>query len=169
MTYSIFVFNQLSFGEIPADVLKSELIKVSFSTLCEQYGLDPRFITETRDNLEVLAARRDVSPYFLVKYQTNDQPPIVVFQQRLSYPGDEVLLKSFVRGQTGQRLVEELERACCIFRIDLEEAQLRDMGLLLGYEIARWLAFLGKGLMRDLQGAWYRLNMNQAFIPFMEE
>ena len=169
MPYSIFVFNQIAFSEIPADALKSDLMKVSFTTLCTQYGLDHRLVAEAQENLAVLSARSDVSPFFLVRYQTNNQKPIAVFQHMVSSPEDGVRLEKFINNQNRHCLIGELERTCCIFRIDLEKSQLLDLGLLIGYEIARWLAFRGRGLVRDLQGAWYRINVHQAFIPLSEE
>ena len=169
MSYSIFVFNQCALGEISADELKSDLKNVSFTTLCEQYGLDLTLIPETQENLDVFAARSDASPFFLVSYQPKNQNLIAVFQQKVNFPEDKVLLMEFVRGQESHSLKSALNQTCCIFRIDLEEWQLRDMGLLLGYEIARWLSFRGKGLVMDLQGGWYRLNVHQAFILFMEK
>jgi hypothetical protein len=169
MPYSIFVFNQCALGEISADELESDLKKVSFTTLCKQYGLDPQLIPEAQENLDVLAADSDVSPFFLVSYQPKKEKLITVFRREVRFPEDKALLMEFVQGQQSYSLKSALHQTCCFFRIDLEKSQLRDMGLLLGYEIARWLSFRGKGLVMDLQGMWYRLNVHQAFIPFMEE
>jgi hypothetical protein len=40
-----------------------------------------------------------------------------------------------------------------------------DMGLLLGYEIVRWLGVQSAGIVRDLVGNWFRINQYQAFVP----
>ena len=127
----------------------------------------PSLSLKRKKILMSLPADSDVSPFFLVSYQPKKEKLITVFRREVRFPEDKALLMEFVQGQQIYSLKSELHQTCCFFRIDLEESQLRDMGLLLGYEIARWLSFRGKGLVLDLQGVWYRLNVHQAFIPFM--
>ena len=49
--------------------------------------------------------------------------------------------------------------------IELAEDQLQDLGLLLAYELARWAAVQGRGVIQALDGRWYRLNAHKAFLP----
>jgi hypothetical protein len=52
-----------------------------------------------------------------------------------------------------------------VVAVSLEADQLQDLGLLLGYELARWAAVQGQGIMRALDSRWYRLNAYKAFLP----
>ena len=52
-----------------------------------------------------------------------------------------------------------------MYSVALQDEQLTDMGLLLAYEVARWIAHQGSGIVLGLDAAWYRLNEHQAFIP----
>jgi hypothetical protein len=58
-----------------------------------------------------------------------------------------------------------LSAAVQIVSVELDADQLQDLGLLLGYELARWAAVRGKGVMLGLDGRWYRLNAFKAFLP----
>jgi hypothetical protein len=163
MVYSILIFVQEDPKVSPAKRLQKALKEASFSTLCVQYGLDQDLIPSTLENLKVLGGYRDISPYFIVSYRHQGHRPIVVYrweaEKELSGP------KSFVEENEWERVKVQLPSYSSVFQVELIRDQLSDMGILLGYEIARWIGFYGKGLVRDLHGNWFKLNRNQAFIP----
>lgn len=163
--YSIKVFSQIRIAEILPGRLKAALETVSFHTLCRQYGLNCSLIDQTLQNLDVTTSGSDVSPFFIVKYLPPGESPLITYyMQPLSEDGQRMMIASPVSISDGV-LAEQLSRFSAIYSIDLLPSQLRDMGLLLGYEIARWIGFHGSGLVRDLHGEWYSLNKHQAFIP----
>jgi hypothetical protein len=49
--------------------------------------------------------------------------------------------------------------------VELARLQSSDLGILLAYELARWISFKGTGLIYALDGVWYRLNAHKAFLP----
>jgi hypothetical protein len=165
MAYRILVFNQRPIGEISEGTLLTAITRSNYETLCAQYGLNPALIGPARDQLRVvLAANRQV-PYFVLHYKPADLPPIVVSawaavtvirDHRLADNYDEHL---------PDRVRNHFSLTEVIYSVELDEAQLTDMGLLLAYEIARWAAERGEGLVLGLDGAWYGLNVHRAFVP----
>jgi len=146
-----------------ADFLAA-ITRSNFHTLCAQYGLDPAMIHPALAHLTVKFFKRGLSPYFLLYYQPEDKPPLVV--HCISEGNKEKIMQERLPGLDKMLLREELGQTRQIFSIHLSEDQVRDMGLLLAYEVARWAAELGDGVMRGLDGVWYRLNRHSAFIPY---
>jgi hypothetical protein len=165
--YSINVFSQISIAEIIPEKLEETLEKISFRTLCRQYGLDCSLIDQTLKNLRVAISGSDVSPYFVVEYLPPGGRPLIIYHLKPSSEDGGRILAASQASILEKDLSEKLSRFGAIYSIDLHPAQLKDMGLLLGYEVARWIGFLGHGLVRDLHGDWYTLNEYQAFIPLI--
>lgn len=165
MPFWILIFNQHILDQINPQTLLKDLKAVHFSTLCHQYGLDPALIEPAVAHLGVEMAETGLVPYFFVRYRPRQQPPLVVHRWdagefwRHQGLGAEVLtgLPPAVR--------EQLAHTQTVYAVALEKDQLSDLGLLLAYELARWLAHRGMGIVYGLDGDWYRLNAHQAFIP----
>jgi hypothetical protein len=162
--YNIWVFSKISIAEILPNRLQADLAKVSFKTLCDQYGLDCSLIDQTLANLEVVSGG-DVLPYWVVNYLPPDGRPLFVYYKSLSVKDSTRMFAEKLALKPNSCLAEELSDLSELYRIDLHPSQLQDMGLLLAYEVARWIGFHGRGLVRDLHGEWYALNQHQAFIP----
>lgn len=168
MVYRILVFNRRSLGKFDGEELRSNLLEVNFESLCAQYGLDPAQIQTTKSHLEVVVSKYGNSPYFLVNYGSNNyQRPIVVYEWSMETGNSEQILEGHFHGNKKQEITDYLLSTKYILEIELEESQLRDLGLLLAYEIARWGANLGEGVILSLDNTWYRLNQHQAFIPLI--
>ncbi len=163
--YSIKIFPQRNIAKTSLCQLKAALEKVSYLTLCRQYGLDSGLIDQTLQNLEVVLSGEDVSPYFIVHYLPPGGRPIIVYRwDPSSKVGSQILVGAL--GTISEKiLTESLSNCAAIYSVSLHASQLKDIGLLLGYEIARWIGFHGGGLVCDLHGDWYTLNQHQAFIP----
>lgn len=144
--------------------MQADLAKVSFQTLCDQYGLDCSLIDQTLANLEVVSGG-DVLPYWVVNYLPPGGRPLFVYYKGLSIKNSAQILAENPVLNSNSRLAEKLTDLSEIYRIELHASQLQDMGLLLGYEVARWIGFHGRGLVCDLHGEWYALNRHKAFIP----
>lgn len=164
-TYWIQVFNQRPLTPFPGNEMLSALLDVNFDSLCEQYGLNPQEISSARSHLQFLAAPEGIAPFFLLEYQPDNGSPLVIYHWNANNNAgarwlEEVLL------QAGHPLVKShLAQTQEILAISLRPSHLEDIGLLLAYEVARWAAAQGKGLVYGLDGTWYRLNQHQAFLP----
>ena len=160
MAFLIHVFNTIPI-EIeavdPREVLEA-ITESNYHTLCAQYGLDPALIDVTRSSLQVQVAQGKAVPYFTVAYGRSDARPIVVHFQ-----GREGISERLQ--PVPESAPAALGAAVQLVSIELDEAQLQDLGLLLGYELARWAAVQGQGIMLGLDGRWYRLNAYKAFLP----
>lgn len=165
MPYWIWVFNLINVDKIDEEALTRALTSAHLETLCDQYNLDRALIAPSIRNLEVVAVNTTISPFFLLYYRPKGERPIVIQCWDLNQ-GQDTGFWEYLLGKSPPDTVERhLTEARTVFGISLSSSQLKDMGLVFGYEIARWVAAQGRGLIRGLDGHWYRLNNHQAFIP----
>ena len=169
MPYSIVIFNQRPLGRFTRESLLAAITVSKFSTLCVQYGLDPALIQPALDHLAVDMAVGGQVPYFMVRYQPGNQPPIVVSEQEPEGAFEQERLMETIGEGAPLYVWEQLSRTRAICSVELVEPHLADLGLLLGYELARWAAASGDGVVLGLDGIWYRLNVHHAFIPLGEQ
>lgn len=158
MAFLIHVFNTVAIEKVHPQEILAAITESNYRTLCRQYGLDPDLIDEARANLRVLAAPEAAAPFLTLAYRPGGVRPVVVhFQDRGEISGRLPSAPESVR--------KTLSAAVQIVSVELDADQLQDLGLLLGYELARWAAVRGKGVMLGLDGRWYRLNAFKAFLP----
>lgn len=157
MPFSIRVFNSIPLAPINPREILAAITESNYYTLCGQYGLSPALISPSLARLGVLAAPDSEAPFFTVVYRQDGERPLVVTVQ--DWDGN------YSGGAPSPGLQVALVNAVQVVSIELAEDQLQDLGLLLGYEVARWAAVRGKGIMRALDGRWYRLNRHKAFLP----
>lgn len=165
MLYWIMIFNQNPLGQFSGESLLKAITTANYHTLCEQYGLDPGLIQPVVDHLCLEMAGGSAVPYFLVRYQPQHLPPLVVTRWNTTTSAGRQRLVPFAENPVSADLRDHLMGTRELITVELVEAQLVDLGLLLAYEIARWAAGLGSGIIYGLDGVWYRLNAHQAFIP----
>ena len=164
MHYSILVFNYQPLDGLNENQLRQRLKGVNFVSLCEQYQLDPTWIEKVKSNLEVLAAKDIALNYFLINYGGKQDRPIVVYEWGVESVIGERIMKNLLNREEDIKANYFLLSCSYILEIELGESQLRDIGLLLGYEIARWGADEGEGIVLGLDRRWYQLNRHKAFI-----
>lgn len=163
MVYSITVFNTKQIEKIDPQEILMSVTTSNYHTLCNQYGLDPILIEPTLEALKVVVGRQESVDYFVLEYRPRGSRPIVV---HLLDPANIELAKlNRLRVDTPQAIQKKLSDVKQIVQIELDKGQLKDLGLLLGYELARWAAESGEGFVRGLDGKWYRLNRYKAFLP----
>jgi hypothetical protein len=166
VTYSILVFNRKT---IPVSTINSAAVlaavtESNYQTLCRQYGLDPALIAPARENLRLVGPSRESDVFFALVYGPAGQRPVIA---HLIDPDKSLWVDLAPLLADAPEGLEPVSReAVELVRIDLGRAQLADMGLLLAYELARWAAACGDGVVRGLDGRWYRLNRHRAFLPF---
>lgn len=163
--YLIRVFNLRALSEMDLQALTKVLLEVNYSSLCSEYGLDPASIAPTLSHLEVVSAPEGVAPYFLVKYQPGGRAPLVVYRWEPTGDNGAPWLRQAMKRGNASVIEAQLAHTREILAVSLRASQLEDMGLLLAYEITRWAAEKGRGLIFGLDGAWYRLNSHWAFLP----
>lgn len=165
MDQEILVFNPQPLGKIDPKKLKHALLKVNFVTLCRQYGLNSTLIGPVKENLEVVVSKNQDFPYFLVKYGGDNKRPLFVYERQLKSRKGKSVLQGLSGGSDSKVVNTHLSKSNFLVEIELGRSQLSDMGLLLAYEIARWAAVKGGGIVLGLDGRWYFLNQHGAFLP----
>jgi hypothetical protein len=165
MSYRILIYNQRPLGQFSPTTLLADLKAVHYSTLCRQYGLDVALISPAMDHLAVDGSDEEHVPYFIVRYQSENHMPLVISKVGLADGWLGQVLTEGGQDALSVPVHDYLMRTQEAYSVALRYEQLYDLGLLLAYEIARWVAYRGSGLVFGLDGVWYRLNAQQAFIP----
>jgi hypothetical protein len=169
MPYHIMIFNQKPLGRFSGESLLASITASNYHTLCEQYGLDSGLIQPALGDLKLEMNRGSEVPFFVLRYGPQHQPPLVVTRwDALTSAGRQRLL-DFADSPESADLRERLMCTRELVTIELVEAQLADLGLLLAYEIARWAAGVGSGVMYGLDGCWYGMNVDHAFVPLTDQ
>jgi hypothetical protein len=146
--------------------LSDALRATNFDTLCQQYSLNPSECQYILGNLAVIGSPVSATvPFFVVRYGPQWHQALVIEGWHVTKSAGKDLLNAFKTLVKCSEIQNNLEKTRIIFTIALTPAQLGDLGRLLAYEVARWAAFHGKGVMRGLDGEWYALNRHQAFVP----
>ena len=164
VAYWIFIFNQREIATIDEAALIQAVTASNYATLSAQYGLDPHLIAPALAHLKVVTSERAACPFFLLRYLPEPQQPLAFYQWDGHSEIGSSLLKEALDGCESEEIRRRLAQTRQINAIELSALQLQDMGLLLAYELARWSADQGEGVLRGIDGNWYRLNRHQAFI-----
>ena len=164
-TYRILVLNQKPLGKIVSEELLGAISRSNFHTLCEQYGISTDLILPGKMSFEVVAANQGIAPYFLFYFRADRRNPLVINECNF----DISVMKNdpgiFQEEVSTIVFRDQLLSSSRLVSIELNHSQLNGLGRLLAYELARWAAEKGNGLVRGLDGVWYRLNTHQAFMP----
>lgn len=165
MAFGIMVFNPQPLGVVNPDSLRKTLLTVNFETLSSQYDLYPVAIEPAKANLDVVVSEEHEFPYFLVEYGDERGHPLVINEQGVESARGHRIFKDLLEGHLSGNIKAHLRASNFLVEIELAQHQLTNMGLLLAYEIARWAAFKGEGIVLGLDGRWYRLNQHRAYLP----
>jgi len=165
MSYWIFIFNQQPLRQEDTRKVREAVAESNFSTLCKQYHLNAKMIHPALEHLEIVDGEEAFSIFLLLHYHPKNQCPIRVYYWDSQQETGKALIHDALDEVRVFGVREKLSTATQVLAVELMETQLQDMGLLLGYEVARWAAKQGTGIIRGLDGIWYRLNRHKAFIP----
>lgn len=165
MLFWILIFNQQKMPQLDHQGLKAALTEANIQTLCAQYGLDAEGIAPALRHLELIYSKNESALYFMLRYAPIGERPLVIYRWGTDDGLGRTYLQDYLVQTSSQRVIDPLSTAREIIGIELSRSQLTDLGLLLGYEIARWCADAGEGIVLGLDGIWYRLNPHQAFVP----
>ena len=168
MSYWIMILLQHPLGTFSKEDVLAAIAASNLTTLCDQYGLDPALIQPALDQLTIETADGGHLPLFFLRYQPLYRPPIVVTEWDVAAEAGERFLAEVGKGFPPPFAGQHLVQTRFIYTVELVESQLSDMGILLAYEVARWVMKRGGGSMLGLDRTWYRLNPHQAFIPLSQ-
>ena len=164
MPGQIIICCQKAIDRTDEKAILAAITRSNFHTLCDQYGLDHELVAPAISNLRVSLFNGKLSPYLLVHYQPKGKPPLIV--HCLSELDGVGWFLDLLDGIEEVSLREALRKTHVVISIPLSSSQILDMGLLLAYEVARWVAELGNGFVQGLDGGWYRLNQYGAFLLY---
>lgn len=164
--YWVPVFLQEGMKPFPGEALLAALRAVHFTSLCSQYGLDQELIAPALSHLALMSTpQQEVAPFVILRYQPEDGTPLVIYHWDAAEETGKSWLANARQAAGYQAVKHCLAHTRAILAVSLAPTQFEDLGLLLAYEVARWAAARGGGLVYGLDGCWYRLNRHQAFIP----
>lgn len=136
----------------------SALAGVDYETLAEDYGIDEDLVDDALSNLEVRQVSVQGFEQYDVNYSDNEARAVTV--RRWYKPGrvaeeiEEVIDRLAISENV---LVAGLRESCEVIGIELSVSQLEDMGIVIAYEIARYLAQLGECLVLNDEDEWLRV------------
>lgn len=168
MTYWITVYNPRPVAAPHFDeaAFLEAITRADFSTLCEQYGLEGALIAPGLEHLRLVREPHAAESFFLLRYGPEKHRPIVVERWETAGDDGKAILAEALDRAPGAAVRSRLENTVEILALALGASQVEDLGLVLAYEIARWAAGQGGGVIEGLDGGWYHLNRHQAFLPF---
>ena len=168
MQYWILIFNQKRLDGLNETGLVSALEGANLTKLCMQFGLDDALIAPAVAHLQLLTAPARAVPFSALHYQSEGHHPVFIHCWDIRRDDGAAMLAAFLHKSTYSALAARLKTVQQIWGVELSPNQLEDMGLVFAYEIARFMVAEGGGLVRGLDGVWYRLNRHEAFIPLQD-
>lgn len=169
MQYWILIFNQKRLDGLNETGLVSALKGANLAKLCRQFGLDDALVAPAVAHLHLLTAPARAVLFSALYYQAERQHPVFIHCWDIKQDEGASMLTAYLNKSTSSALAVRLKTVQQIWGVELSPHQLDDMGLVIAYEIARFLAAVGGGLVRGLDGVWYRLNRHEAFIPLQDD
>lgn len=123
---------------------------VDYHTLAEDYDVDEDAVDAALGELRVAPASKfDV---YAVHYQAGTARP--VFVRRWTKDASVHVEEAIERRSPSPALAKRLRASVDVIGIELGASQLSDFGIVVAYEIARYLSQKGDGIIVDLQDNW---------------
>ena len=167
--YWILIFNRERIDRIDKDRLINALKLANHETLCAQYIVDQALIPDALQHLRLVTAQPGNTSIGALHYELGERRPLIIYLWDVSRAAGSDLLTNLIKSNLSGDLMMQIRETQQIIGIQIMSQQLKDMGLVFGYEIARWMADQGQGLVRGLDGGWYCLNRYRAFLPLRTE
>lgn len=145
----------------------SAVAGVDYRTLAEQYNIDPSLVGEAVRNIGVAETKGgDGWTHYAIRYGAEDTRPLLLY--RWIKPARVAEELNEARGLTGNNgfIAHRLEETAEVIGIELGIGQLKDMGVVLAYEAARYFAQRGDGVILNDEGRW--LTVADGAFQFIE-
>lgn len=159
---SITIFNLKPIVHFDPEEIGAAVTESNLHTLCDQYGLDPSLIEPALTHLDIQVPLGESVPFFGFRFAPEPALPIIVNCWR-----DDERVASYTHTYSSiapEAIQRRLALSKEVFAVEFPHPQNTDLGILFAYELARWLAFRGEGVVYALDGIWYRLNAYKAFL-----
>lgn len=144
----------------------SALAGVDYWTFAEGFGIEDEEVVDAA--LDVLRVRpgRERGLECEVCYQPElDARPIVVHCWSEPERVAEEIHEAEENRSPPSAAIERLRASREVVGLELGISQLEDMGIVIAYEIARWLAQKGDGLVADDDDQWFRIERGGGWEP----
>jgi hypothetical protein len=163
MSEAITVFGKRSLAGVIPDEVRAGVDEADWWTLAEGYGIDDEdLVNAALDHFRIERLRTRLGEVYHVYYRPRGRRQIDLW--RWTSPeeiAEEVAgaRKKLKRSRKPalRRLGDQLARVGEVISLGLGWDQLDGMAVVLAYEIARWLAHVGDGCVRDHEGQWWAL------------
>jgi hypothetical protein len=145
---------------------RTALAGVDYQSLAEDYGVSSDLAKREVSHLAVERDPVGATPAYLVKYGLDPQRRPL----RICFWGDPARVKEEISEtregvlpSTGE-IPRALDGTIEVVGVEFGQSHLRDSGIVIAFEAARFFAQLGDGIVRDEEGAWSRI-AHGAFVP----
>jgi hypothetical protein len=139
---------------------QSALAGVDYATLAEDYGLAEADAARAQSALNVEALESNCN--YQVTYGAAEQPLIVRLWRDPTRLEQEIAEITERAGKHPVEAVQWVRSSTAVVAIELTMSQIRDMGIVIAYEIARYVAQRFEGLILTDDERWLRV-MNGMF------
>ena len=160
---SIAIFTVNPVEQLDPDEIRAAVTESNSHTLCDQYCLDPALIEPAMTYLDIRVPVDESATFFSLHFAPEPAVPIIV---KYWCDNKDIALRVHTYSAVAPEGVREhLVQSKEVFAVDLSQPGGNDLGILFAYELARWIAFKGDGVVYAFDGVWYRLNAHKAFLP----
>ena len=124
------------------------LAGVDYRTLAEDYGIDESLVENCARNVSVKELTDVEHGWYRVDFSTLGTDPLIIYRwsepERVVEEITEVLDRLEI---TDSVLAKTLKKTCEVIGVEMTLSQLADMGVVVAYEAARFLAQRGDGII----------------------
>jgi hypothetical protein len=143
---------------------------VDYNALADDYGVDEKLVDPALKNLEIASvepANADGFTRYSLRYTAADTRPVLIHRWTDSdHLKKETVDETIELLTSRQRFIAELlQRTKEVIGIEFGYSQLEDMGVVLAYEVARYLGARGDALIQNDLGKWLIIGKRGGFDP----
>jgi len=136
---------------------------VDYWTLAEDYGIDEDLVDEELSTLSVSPLRGGDEGYE-VRYGAREQPLAIRRWHDPTRVAEEIQEILEQADRQPEEAIRRVHASREVIGVEMRPGHLRDMGVVIAYEVARYLAQKGDGLIRTDEERWLEVKQG-AFEP----
>lgn len=131
------------------------LAGVDYPTLAEDYGAEASHATDLARTLAVRALDNDAG--YEVTYRDDSRPVFLRQWRKPDRVAEEVREVTERPEQLPQQVVDLLSKTQEVVGVEYAPQSSDEMGIVVAYEVARYVAQVGAGIIRTDEGRWLRV------------
>ena len=148
-------------NDVVADVVLLGVRQNDYWTLAEQYDIDDELVDPALTALRISADNRGLQLHY---GQGKERPIAIHFWTSPEQVKEEIEeVEEFFCSQsneTSRIVLAHMRNVISVVGIEIGFTQLKDMGIVFAYEIARWFAANRSGIIRGEDDCWSRIKNN---------